>query len=71
MPIYEYACPTCGQSFEKLVRSGREAREAAVPCPTCGQDSQRKQVTLVAAANVGAALSFAPSAAASSCAPSG
>ena len=26
MPIYEYTCPTCGQSFEKLVRGGRKAR---------------------------------------------
>ena len=70
MPIYEYMCPTCGQAFEKLVRGGRKAREAAVPCPTCGQDSHRKQVTLVAAANVGDSLSFSAPAAAN-CAPSG
>ena len=69
MPLYEYVCPTCGQSFEKLVRGGRKAREAAVPCPTCGHDSHRKEVTLVAAAGPGGSASLASSAA--SCAPSG
>lgn len=69
MPIYEYVCPTCGQSFEKLVRGGRKAKEAAVPCPTCGQDSYRKEVTLVAAVGSSSSASLASSAAA--CAPSG
>jgi putative FmdB family regulatory protein len=69
MPIYEYTCPTCGQSFEKLVRGGRKAREAAVPCPTCGQDSYRKKVALVGAVGSSGSSSLASSAAA--CAPSG
>jgi putative FmdB family regulatory protein len=69
MPIYEYACPTCGQSFEKLVRAGRKNREAPAACPTCGQDSYRKEVTLVAAiGSDGASLMSAPAA---DCAPSG
>ena len=69
MPIYEYACPTCGQSFEKLVRGGRKAREAVVSCPTCGQDSHRKQVTLVAAVGAnGLATSLSSGA---NCAPTG
>jgi putative FmdB family regulatory protein len=69
MPIYEYTCPTCGQSFEKLVRGGRKAREAAVPCPTCGQDSYRNQVTLVAA--VGADGLAASLSSGANCAPTG
>jgi putative FmdB family regulatory protein len=69
MPIYEYVCPTCGESFDKLVRGGRKAREAAVSCPSCGQDSHRKEVTLVAATGSGATASLTSSAAA--CAPSG
>ena len=69
MPIYEYVCPTCAQSFEKLVRGGRKARDAAATCPTCGQDSHRKQVTLVAAMGADGSASLASSAA--SCAPSG
>lgn len=69
MPIYEYHCPECGQSFEKLVRGGRKAREKAVACPTCGQDSHRKEVTLVASVETGGTASFGSAAA--SCAPSG
>ncbi len=70
MPIYEYVCPVCGQSFEKLVRGGRKTRTAAVPCPNCGHDSHRKQVTLVATTTIGGA-SFTTSTSGSSCAPSG
>ena len=70
MPLYEYHCPGCGESFEKLVRGGREAREAPADCPTCGQDIYRKQVTLVASVSAnGPTLSLSSSAA--NCAPSG
>ena len=69
MPIYEYACPTCGQAFEKLVRGGRKMGEAPVPCPTCGQDSYRKQVTLIAAVGGDGGSLLASSSA--DCAPSG
>jgi putative FmdB family regulatory protein len=69
MPIYEFVCPDCGQTFEKLVRGGRKAREASIPCPTCGQDSDRKQVTLVGALGSSGSMSLASSAA--NCAPSG
>ncbi len=30
MPIYEYRCRACGQSFERLVHG-----TPAVPCPAC------------------------------------
>ena len=69
MPIYEYVCSACGQSFEKLVLGGRKMRETAVVCPNCCRESQRKQVTLVGAMGLNAAASLASSAA--SCAPSG
>ncbi len=69
MPIYEFVCPTCGQSFEKLVRGGRGAKEAPAACPTCGQDSYRKQVTLIAAMGTDGMAALASSAA--NCAPSG
>jgi putative FmdB family regulatory protein len=31
MPIYEYACKSCGQRFEALVR-----RDEVPACPSCG-----------------------------------
>ncbi len=33
MPLYEYACPQCGQKQEVLVRSTEAA--AAPSCPEC------------------------------------
>lgn len=33
MPIYEYACQTCGTAFERRRRF--EEREAAIDCPSC------------------------------------
>jgi putative FmdB family regulatory protein len=45
MPIYEYACPRCGQIFEKLVRMGAGG---APSCPSCGADEAQRLVSLVA-----------------------
>ena len=37
MPIYEYACRSCGHEFEQLIRTGDTAA-----CPSCkGQDLER------------------------------
>jgi putative FmdB family regulatory protein len=35
VPIYEFACRSCGHRFEELVRS-LGAEEAEVVCPDCG-----------------------------------
>jgi putative FmdB family regulatory protein len=67
MPIYEYTCPTCGGSFEKLVRSTTPVSE--IICPTCGSSEVRKKVSTIAVSVKGGG---APSSgASSSCAPSG
>ncbi len=66
MPIYEYTCPTCGGSFEKLVRSTTPATE--IICPTCGNPEVRKKVSAVAASVKGAS---GPSTSSASCAPGG
>jgi len=34
MPMYEYRCRKCGESFEELVRNAED--EAALVCPACG-----------------------------------
>ncbi len=37
MPIYEYACPTCGHKFEKLQPMSATGAE----CPICEQPAKR------------------------------
>lgn len=39
MPIYEYQCKTCGNSFEKLFFKGDDEQ---VVCPECGDDKVKK-----------------------------
>jgi putative FmdB family regulatory protein len=34
MPIYEYHCPDCEETFEAFVRKSRETEE--LRCPECG-----------------------------------
>ncbi|MBQ3892265.1 MAG: FmdB family zinc ribbon protein [Desulfovibrio sp.] len=38
MPIYEYACPACGRTFEELCLGGSGEEK---PCPSCGASSRR------------------------------
>ncbi len=38
MPIYEYACPSCGNEFETIHRIS----DPPPPCPTCGKGVQKK-----------------------------
>ncbi len=50
MPIYEYACPSCGTSFESLVL--RPADAAEVECPGCRSREVTRQMSRPAAARV-------------------
>ena len=43
MPIYEYKCDTCGNKFEKLIRSSNGAAELA--CPACGERHVTQQLS--------------------------
>jgi putative FmdB family regulatory protein len=47
MPIYEYRCEACGDTFEKLVRRTEEAVEAG--CPSCGDHHLEQQYSTFAA----------------------
>ncbi len=50
MPLYEYACGSCLQRFERLVRAaGREE----VVCSKCGSANVRKAVSTFAAIGSG------------------
>ncbi len=65
MPIYDYRCEDCKESFEVFVRSITHT-PAEVVCPHCGSTHIEKQAT--AASAVGARASATSAAA---CAPSG
>lgn len=58
MPIYEYACESCGSHFEKLVR--RSSDETNLSCPGC-QSKQLKQQYSSFAASVSGGASSQPS----------
>jgi putative FmdB family regulatory protein len=66
MPLYEFDCLSCGQSFEKLVRSAQAIKEVA--CPVCGQSHVQKKFSVFAANIKGGSAS---SAGAAACAPGG
>jgi putative FmdB family regulatory protein len=55
MPIYEYACPRCGRSFEELVV--RRSDEADVRCPGCGASDVARQMSRPASVGSGAGSS--------------
>jgi len=44
MPLYDYRCEDCGESFEELMRLN-DTRTP--PCPKCKSERTEKQVSLV------------------------
>jgi len=43
MPLYDYACYVCGNSFEKLRRMSDDDRD--VRCPDCGSENIERLVS--------------------------
>ncbi len=66
MPLYEYACPGCGATFEKLVRRFGEP----VACPACASPDVEKQLSVFAVATATPSPPFAGCGAAA-CSPDG
>ncbi len=64
MPMYEYRCRDCGQSFEEI-RGVNELDEGAL-CPTCGGGAEKLFSSFATATGGGAA-----SAGGTSCGPRG
>ncbi len=61
MPIFEYGCDECGETFEKLVRSFGTRKEKVV-CPTCGSAKVNKKLsTFAAKTSGGSSLSYGSS----------
>lgn len=55
MPIFEYACRTCGKEFEKLVRQS----DAAPACPSCQSGELTKKMSTFAALSSGSVTAYA------------
>ncbi len=51
MPIYEYKCSKCGETFEELITSNREKN---VPCPKCSSQKTERLMSRVGGISVGA-----------------
>jgi len=47
MPLYEYQCQDCQESFEKIVRFSEA--DLLPPCPNCGSKDTRKKISAAAA----------------------
>ena len=43
MPLYDYVCYTCGNSFEKLRRMSDDDRD--VRCPECGSENIERMLS--------------------------
>jgi putative FmdB family regulatory protein len=44
MPVYEYHCNQCGESFDLFVRSATQRSEPQ--CPRCGSTKVKKAISL-------------------------
>ena len=55
MPIFEYACRSCGHTFEALVFGGK-----VPPCPECESSSLEKLLSSFAVGGSQAASSVPP-----------
>ena len=51
MPIFEYACSSCGKEFETLVRASSHTPE----CPACHSTELQKKLSVFAAVTASAA----------------
>ncbi len=70
MPIYEFKCRKCGETFDVLYRSRDE--KVAVACPECKSTKTRRMMSAFAGkiGNTSAGGASCGSCAATSCSPS-
>jgi putative FmdB family regulatory protein len=52
MPIYEFHCDACDNSFEKMTTMS--ARDEKVECPSCGSKKTGRKLSVVAVGGAGA-----------------
>ena len=66
MPIFEFVCLDCGDSFDRLLRSSFAISE--INCPACESQEVKKKLSLFSS-NIGSGMGTATAAA--NCAPGG
>ena len=66
MPIFEFVCLDCGNSFDRLLRSSYAIED--VNCPSCESQDIKKKLSLFSSKISGGTQTVT---AASNCAPSG
>jgi putative FmdB family regulatory protein len=66
MPIFEFVCIDCGNSFDRLLRSSFAMSE--VECPACSGQDVKKKLSVFSSKISGGANTAAAS---SNCAPGG
>lgn len=59
MPLYDFACPQCGQQFT-LRRKFSEMDDPA-PCPECGAVETKRLISVFYATNTGSSTAAASS----------
>lgn len=72
MPLYEYACLDCQDTFDSLRRM--DQADAAIACPDCGGEHTSRSLSLIASPQIGKDspdLKAGPSATAGACACGG
>ncbi len=52
MPLYEYRCTSCHQTFQRLQPMGATA--SGVSCPHCGSEQVTRMVSTFASSSTGA-----------------
>ncbi len=52
MPVYEYQCKACGETFDLFVRSATQRKEPQ--CPHCGSTEVQKAISLFGVGGSGA-----------------
>jgi putative FmdB family regulatory protein len=55
MPMYEFSCKKCGETFEELM-SLAEMESAKPECPECGSKKTERQMSAFATAGDGGAV---------------
>jgi len=69
MPLFEFVCSECSQSFEELVRSSSNISE--VSCPICGSRDIAKKISTFASKTAGGGSFSLGSSSSASCSPAG